>query len=343
MNIQKLSTLIICLLYFIGLNAQSRKNDLPFIANQHIAVLENASFFPSDAPDITLSNLAELANRAKAGNVVTYKFNLNNSGKTTALGDYRIGAYLSKDNIFSSDDILTGVVATGNTPVGTISAVQGAITVPPTIAAGFYYLILVADDLKNIDETDETNNVLVSSFPIQILSSTGKSELELVVTPQNFPFKVYNYSDFEVTIKNNGTADAENVQIKIPLPNQSDWVYAFERFMPLNANFNVQNSVWNVGTVAIGASITLKVSFFANANKAPYTTTISVEGTGLSKTLSFIAGESNGKPDLSLSYIRNYTAKSGRTGSQIYYNFDLENFGTAPALNAYGQYTYWKN
>jgi Domain of unknown function DUF11/Secretion system C-terminal sorting domain/CARDB len=335
MNIQKLCIFFICFLYEICLNAQNRKNELPYLTHQQISPLETAALFSSDAPDLTISNLVELANRAKAGNVVTYKFNLNNSGKTTALGDYRIGAYLSKDNIFSSDDVLTGIVATGNTPVGTISAVQGAITIPPAIAAGFYYLILVVDDLKNIDEMDETNNALVSTFPIQILSSTGKSELELTVTPQTFPFKIYTYSDFEITVKNNGTADAENVQVKIPLPNQSDWVYAFERFMPVNANFNVQNSLWNVGTVAIGAAITLKVSFFANANKAPYTTTISVEGTGLSKTVSFIAGESNGKPDLSLSYLHNYTAKSGRTGSQIYYNFDLENFGTAPALNEY--------
>lgn len=336
MNISRISTLCVFILYVFCANGQNRTNKYtPYFAIFPTNLSQNASFFPSDAPDISISNLIELLTRAKAGNVVTYKFNLNNNGKTTALGDYRLGAYLSKDNIFSSEDVLTGIVVTGNTPVGTISAVQGAITVPPTTIAGNYFLILVADDLKNIDESDENNNVHVSAYPIQITSSTGKSELELTVAPQSLPFKLFESVDFEVTISNKGTADAENVQIKIPLPNETDWVYASDRFVPTNANFNIFNNIWQVGTVAVNASITFKVSFFAKNNKAPYTTTVSVEGTGLSKTISFIAAESNGKPDLSLSYLRNYTAKAGKTGSQIYYNFDLDNFGTAPALKDY--------
>lgn len=121
--------------------------------------------------DLSISDLSTLQNTAVQGDVVSFDFDLNNMGDTIAANNYRIGMYLSTDTLLSSSDSLVGEVPTGNTPIGTIADVPGAITVPTNLTPGDYYLLIAADIDDTVMESDETNNLLVSPNTIMIEAS----------------------------------------------------------------------------------------------------------------------------------------------------------------------------
>ncbi|MFK8009775.1 MAG: lectin-like protein [Saprospiraceae bacterium] len=125
-----------------------------------------------DLPDLTISNLTNIPNSGMAGDIVSFNFDLNNVGMITAAGDYDIKMYISTDEAFSVDDLLVGEVPTGDTPVGTIGDVPGAITVP-NLTDGNYFLIIFVDALEEIEESVEINNTLVTAF--KITSDGGSS------------------------------------------------------------------------------------------------------------------------------------------------------------------------
>ncbi len=119
-------------------------------------------------PDLSLANLTIPSPSVLTGGVLTFNVDLKNTGDVAATGDYVIGAYLSLDNQLSTDDLLTGFINTGNTPVGTIPAVLGGITVPAYAQPGQYNLILKADLTNLILEQSEGNNLLVSGGKVAV-------------------------------------------------------------------------------------------------------------------------------------------------------------------------------
>ena len=125
----------------------------------------NGSTGGGDEPDLTVSNLTNLSSSGSAGEIVSFNFDLNNIGTITATGSYNVNTYISTDDIFSSDDVLAGEVPTGDTPVGTIADVPAAITVPD-LPDGNYFLIVVADALNQITESNEDNNIISANFDI---------------------------------------------------------------------------------------------------------------------------------------------------------------------------------
>jgi hypothetical protein len=122
-----------------------------------------------NTPDLSIQNFVAAPIGAQ-GAVIPFTFDLVNNGTAFALPNYKIGSYLSLDNQFSPDDVLVGEIPTGNTPIGIINNVQGAITVPIGLSTGNYFLILFADSDKQILESNELNNT--SSRPFEVKSGT---------------------------------------------------------------------------------------------------------------------------------------------------------------------------
>ncbi|MCB0521123.1 MAG: HYR domain-containing protein [Saprospiraceae bacterium] len=124
--------------------------------------------------DLSMANLALQSTSTSPGAVVWFNFDLKNTGNTTATGEYIIAAYMSNDKQLSNDDLVTGYINTGNTPVGTIPGVLGGITVPVEVSSGQYYLLLKVDVTGVIVELNEANNELASAVPIAV--SAGSPE-----------------------------------------------------------------------------------------------------------------------------------------------------------------------
>ncbi len=127
----------------------------------------------SQEPDLSVTASCCLNLMSAPGQVEEFNFDLTNAGAETAFGDYALGVYLSTDQLLSSDDIEVGTVPTGNTPVGTIQNVTGAITVPG-IPTGSYFLIINTDVTNNIQESNESNNVWVHHEAIQITDTNSE-------------------------------------------------------------------------------------------------------------------------------------------------------------------------
>ncbi len=132
-------------------------NGTPPSINEDDEASTNGGVVPNLKPDLTISSFNSPFS-ASSGAIVDFFFNLNNIGETTANGDYTIGVYLSDNFILDNNDILVGSIGTGNTPVGSITQVQGAASIPSSTSTGNYFLILAADIDNEIEELAEDNN-----------------------------------------------------------------------------------------------------------------------------------------------------------------------------------------
>ena len=131
----------------------------------------NGSGNPTQRPDLRLSNLS-INNSPNSGGVLTYNFNVINSGDAAVSGNYNIKAYISTDNLIGNNDVQDGIVPTGNTPIGTIPAVPGASTLPANLPQGDYYLILKIDADNQITESREGNNTVSAQFSVGCVCTT---------------------------------------------------------------------------------------------------------------------------------------------------------------------------
>lgn len=139
-----------------------------FIVTTNLTTTLNTS--PSFS-DLSISNLTNWGGTAAQGEEVFFNFDLNNTGDSVAEGEFLIEMYLSTDTNFSSNDTWAGEVPTGNIPVGTISDIPGGITVPETLSTGNYFLLIVADPNNDIEELNESNNVLASADRLTVIST----------------------------------------------------------------------------------------------------------------------------------------------------------------------------
>ena len=130
--------------------------------------------------DLTLANLNVPTPSVLQGNILNFAFDLKNIGTSNATTNFNIKSYLSKDQTLSADDYQDGSVPTANLAAGVTTAqVGGAMTVRNTVAAGSYYLILKVDGDDQITESNENNNVIVSTSTIAVTSVPTNACLSL--------------------------------------------------------------------------------------------------------------------------------------------------------------------
>jgi hypothetical protein len=134
-------------------------------------------------PDLTVSNLVQnLPPSLELETDYQIFFDLNNIGSTLAVGDFRIGLYLSLDDNFDSGtDILVGEVMTGN--IANTTPINAAIRVEDTTPSQDYFLLIVADDMGDITELNEDNNTLASNNEFTVFNpNDGCTGLFLATT-----------------------------------------------------------------------------------------------------------------------------------------------------------------
>ena len=160
--------------------------------------------------DLTVSNFQNLPNTTKIGEVKTFNFDLHNIGNGVANGAYQVDVYLSANQDLNINQytpgtpfVKIGEVNTGNTPIGTIPDVVGALNVPSGTALGPYYLVLIADGTEVIAESNESNNVLVSN---QIITVSGEGNTGGGNTIQCGEITI-NYGNGSIEMKGNSNSN----------------------------------------------------------------------------------------------------------------------------------------
>ncbi len=158
---------------------------------------------PASEPDLQVA-FAGGSYNTNPGDVASFNFDLTNSGTAIVTDDYRIGFVLSTDATLSSNDVLVGEVPTGNTGIGTITDIGGAITIPANTTPGSYFLIAKADFDEVIDESNENNNIATQAFTVNGIISPPTGEPNCEAT-SDFPWHEWVS---EVTV--NGTTKASS-------------------------------------------------------------------------------------------------------------------------------------
>ena len=220
-------------------------------------------------PDLSLINFLTASSGAQ-GAVVPFTFDLKNSGTANATGNYTIGAYLSTDGQLGANDVLVGTIQTGNTPIGTIQNVQGALAVPGNFAPGNYFLFLKADVDNTIAELDELNNL--SSRPFTVTSGTGGgADLELTLQADQTTVAIYSNVTFTLLAKNAGTQTIQSAKIAIGVCelatahgfNQaSRLVYAGTPPPPSFGTYEQVSQSWEFTNLAPGQTAQLSIPLF---------------------------------------------------------------------------------
>ena len=133
--------------------------------NNGVAIFINGS---SNMPsDLAVSNINVPA-VIKAGDDITFSYDISNIGEFTASGDINDVIYLSKDDRWDKDDVMVGIVKgkktihPGNVETRTVT---GRIT---NVPEGEYYLIVNTNSTRNITERNWDNNTAVVPSPCKL-------------------------------------------------------------------------------------------------------------------------------------------------------------------------------
>jgi subtilase family serine protease len=134
----------------------------------------------------------------------------NTAEAPAAAGSFRVGAYLSPSADGSNPTFLSSATVATLAPSTTVSVPISVKTVPPSLAPGSYYLVVIADDDHRVTEPDEIDNVFRSATPqVQV------KRADLTVTALSGPATGLAGKTVAVsnTVVNQGNAAATAVRV----------------------------------------------------------------------------------------------------------------------------------
>jgi GEVED domain/HYR domain/CARDB/Domain of unknown function DUF11 len=233
----------------------------------------------SNQPDLTVTNLTVPTPSVLQGQILNFKFDLSNIGTAAATGNFNIKSYLSTDQILSANDYQDGIVPTANYAAGVSTPqVAGAMTVSSAVAAGQYYLILKADADNQITESNENNNIIVSTGLITVTGGAtgGGGDLALGIISTPSVYRKFTVNTIRVTAQNVGNQALANVKVELKRPaltsNGGSKVASLGTFQDFCPG-GIECSEWTIPTLAAGATATLDAPFFILDATAPIVVT----------------------------------------------------------------------
>jgi subtilase family serine protease len=130
-------------------------------------------------PDLVTTVSTAAPTALAPGATVSVTSTVKNVGGGAATA-FDVGFYLSTDNAFGGDTLLT-TRAVGSLLPGALSTATTPVVIPANLSAGTYFIVLRADDGGAITEADETNNTRATAA-IQVVRADLTVPL-VTVTP----------------------------------------------------------------------------------------------------------------------------------------------------------------
>ncbi len=138
-------------------------------------------------PDLNLNDVPYLnSSSVVSGDSVTLSYYVNNLLGNVVAGGSTSGIYLSTDSTITTSDTLVATDGVQSISSGYKEYEQANVTIPGTLAAGTYYIGVIADYNNAITESNEANN---SSPGVAIaVTATGLPDLDVLgaVTPGSY-------------------------------------------------------------------------------------------------------------------------------------------------------------
>ncbi|MFN6484393.1 MULTISPECIES: CARDB domain-containing protein [unclassified Nostoc] len=161
--------------------------------------------------DLIIQNAVSPSTTA-VGSTIQLSYQVKNQGVGGAVAT-TTKFYISKDNAFSTDDVLLGSDGVNAIAAGATSSETASLIINNAIAAGNYYLLYKADANGNIGESNETNNIVSKAIAI------NGPKPDLIIQNISTPSLVDPGSLITVNyqLANQGTASADSSTTKFYL------------------------------------------------------------------------------------------------------------------------------
>jgi subtilase family serine protease len=205
--------------------------------------------------DLVTATVTNPPASAAPGTVFTVTDSVQNPGAVSAAAS-TTRYYLSLDAVKDASDVLlTGARSLPLLAAGATSSGSVTVTVPAAVALGAYRLLACADDLRVVEEADETNNCLASAATVLI----GGPDL-VTTTVTNPPAAAAQGTVFTVTdsVQNPGAVSAAASISRYYLSldavkDASDVLLTGSRSLPLLA----AGATWSGGAIVTVPAATL--------------------------------------------------------------------------------------
>lgn len=147
----------------------------PSPRNSHTAVHLCSPLPPPSKPDLVVTALTASNAGTLGGTLSGVSSTVKNQGAAAA-GAFRIGFYFSPIAGMSGSSVYSGSSCTvSSLAVSSTYSCSASVPVPSSLSAGSWYLLTVADDQGQVDESDETNNSRASDSGVLTITGTTTS------------------------------------------------------------------------------------------------------------------------------------------------------------------------
>ena len=210
--------------YYIGAivdsgNGQCETNEL-----NNIVVSSNT--INIGAPDLVITSITTGSTSYKKGSTITIPNTVKNQGNVGANG-FNVYFYLSKDSSITTSDILIGQRYISSLTAGATNSATNSFTLPSNIS-GSYYVGAIADSTSIVAETNELNNIKVSSNTISIsvpdLAATS-------ISTGSISYKRGSTIAIKNTVKNQGSATSGGFYVKFYLSTNSKYTTSSDVYL----------------------------------------------------------------------------------------------------------------
>ena len=178
------------------------------------------------APDLVITSITTGSTSYKKGSTITIPNTVKNQGNVGANGFY-VNFYLSKDSSITTSDTYLGQRYISSLSAGATNSASNSFTLPSNIS-GSYYVGAIADSTNSVAETNELNNIGVSSNTISIsvpdLAATS-------ITTGAISYKRGSKITIKNTVKNQGSTASGGFYVKFYLSTNSKYTTSSDIYL----------------------------------------------------------------------------------------------------------------
>ncbi len=233
---------------------------------------------------------------------------------------FKIRAYISKDQIIDANDYLLSQFTATVQPnfsqtdylqEGGLNILAPNTKIPVDFPLGNYFLIVKIDADNEIAESNENDNIDITSIQILTNQVSPTDLLKLNISANPTTYRQYQVTTFTITATNNSSLPITNLKIKFPFPSKTA---TGGNSVASSGVFNewcpggVHCFEWNIPTIASGQQVSLTIPLYvqdATGNMTaaatlvsatpPQTTNIPLISTTLvvNPASSFLIGQNN--------------------------------------------------
>ena len=213
---------------------ESNRNDNIYISSKIIDIIL------TPPADFMITDLT-IPETGKPGQLLEWSYSVKNQGKLAAVGSWYDTIYLSTDKNWDiNDQRISRFFQNGDISPETHYSPKITAMLPAVIP-GHYYVIIRSDILNDVRETNENNNMMISSDTINIENNIlGRNDI-VEDTISRGQFKYYQIK----------TQKAEDIRILVKVASDCAQLFMGSGFIPGRSHYDMRGEILDTDTLML--------------------------------------------------------------------------------------------